>query len=38
MCIRDSINSDYKRAQANQAVLSLLTPKEDGDGDTAQPA
>ena len=32
------INSDYKRAQANQAVLSLLTPKEDGDGDTAQPA
>lgn len=32
------INSDYKRAQANQAVLSLLTPKEDGDGDTSQPA
>lgn len=32
------INSDYKKAQANQAVLSLLTPKEDGDGDTAQPA
>ena len=32
------INSDYKRAQANQAVLSMLTPKEDGDGDTSQPA
>ena len=32
------INSDYRRAQANQAVLSLLTPKEGGDGDTTQPA
>ena len=32
------INSDHARAQANQAVMSLLAPKGDGDGDTSQPA
>lgn len=29
------INNDYERAQANQAVMSLLAPKGDGDGSTS---
>ena len=29
------INNDYEHAQANQAVMSLLAPKGDGDGSTS---
>lgn len=32
-----TINSDNKKAQAEQAVMSLLAPKEDDGGDTTQP-
>lgn len=32
------IESDNKKAQASQAVMSLLAPKEDDGGDTQQPA
>jgi len=33
-----TINSDYEKAQANQAVMSLLAPREGDDGSTEQPA
>ena len=32
------IESDNRKAQANQAVMSLLSPKEDDGGDTGEPA
>lgn len=32
------IESDNRKAQANQAVMSLLAPKEDDGGDTGEPA
>lgn len=32
------VGSDARKAQASEAVMSLLAPKEDGVGDTGQPA